>query len=403
VTITPTRPVPLAGIAKRQGPYASVEGDLEVNALLLDDGGRSVLLLSFDLLYVGQALRDAVLRAVADRLPPEAVLTIASHTHYAPASDRSKPQLGTVDSEYVRWVELQIGSLVEELWLKPPEPVQLFHGEAEAPENINRRRHRWAVGPRGFRRQQLAPNPQGICDSRLRLLEVRLASGEPLACLWTYACHPVGFPIRQGVHPGYPGVVRSRIRQAISHDMPVLFFQGFAGDLRPRVLDTRRSPLPWLRRMLNGPQFGSFDEGAWQAWTSRIADAAIRAHGAAQPVVPARLDAARFATPLSEVFLGDAGPGALTWQRFRLGVSFEVLGVSAEPVSAYHRELPDHVWAVGYLDNVFGYLPRDADLRSGGYEVVGFLRFFEHSTPLKPGLDRLFRRYVKRLFYSPKA
>ena len=56
----------------------------------------------------------------------------------------------------------------------------------------------------------------------------------PIAVLWSYACHPVGFPARTRVSADFPGVVRRALRDAHGAELPVLFLQGFAGDVRPR-------------------------------------------------------------------------------------------------------------------------------------------------------------------------
>ena len=385
----------MAGFAKRQGDFTSVEGELEINGLLLESGETSTLLLTFDLLYVGEALRTAALKSIADRVPDAAVLTAASHTHYAPATDSTKPRLGAVDPAYLEFVETKIDELVTALWQAPARPASLFVGQTSVQENINRRVARWAVGPRGIRKQQLAPNPNAPCDDRMRVVDVRGEDGQSLAMIWGYACHPVGFPVRRGIHPGYPGVVRDSLRAGT--DTPILFLQGFAGDIRPRVFDRRRSFLPWLRRVLNGPQFGAFTRPEWDDWSAKIASAATTAHHAATKVGPTALEARRLEQPLSDVLTECESQETLSWQRIKIANEIEFIGVSAEPVAAFGHALGESAWAVGCLDHVFGYFPMDSMVPEGGYEVTGFLEPFGHQGTLQSDLDAKFRAAVKSL------
>ncbi|MEI2715410.1 MAG: hypothetical protein V9E98_00100 [Candidatus Nanopelagicales bacterium] len=97
-TITPERlPIELGGYA--QGERASsIDSDLEMNCVALTDGVETAVIVSLDLLYVTHALRKAVLAGVADAgVDDSSLFMAASHTHYAPAIDETKPLLGTPD------------------------------------------------------------------------------------------------------------------------------------------------------------------------------------------------------------------------------------------------------------------------------------------------------------------
>src|SRR5207247_4126446 len=62
--------------------------------------------------------------------------------------------------------------------------------------------------------------------------------GKDVAACWSYACHPVGFPVLNDLSAEYPGLVRHMIRASCG-DIPVVFWQGFSGNIAPlQVLDT---------------------------------------------------------------------------------------------------------------------------------------------------------------------
>jgi hypothetical protein len=62
-----------------------------------------------------------------------------------------------------------------------------------------------------------------------------------------------------------------------------------------------------------------------------------------------------------------------------IGQELELFFLSAEPAAEYAsivvRALPG-AWTIGYLGDVFGYLPTDEQILQGGYEVEGFRELF---------------------------
>jgi len=76
-----------------------------------------------------------------------------------------------------------------------------------------------------------------------------------------------------------------------------------------------------------------------------------------------------------------------------LGQELTVVGVSAEVVTEYgpmvHRAFGRSITIpVGYIDEVYGYLPTERMLREGGYEVRWFLEAFALKGPLNPQIER---------------
>jgi neutral ceramidase len=67
------------------------------------------------------------------------------------------------------------------------------------------------------------------------------------------------------------------------------------------------------------------------------------------------------------------------------------------------RDHPDdHVWPVGYANDVFGYLPSRRILDEGGYEGGGALLYYGHPAPFDATVeDRVFAA-VNRLMRSTR-
>lgn len=401
VDITPELPVELAGYSGPRRVSRNARGRLEANAVLIQAGSSRLLLVSLDLLYVGKDLAEAVCdRAAAHGIPAECVVVLASHTHFAPATDRTKPTLGPVDSDVLGAMVGRVVGLVDAVLAGPLQALRLEHTSCECALNVNRRKRRGLVsfsrsglhlGPRVI----MAPAPQAPRDTSLDMLRLVAPSGEAVVVLWKFACHPVGYPDRDAVTPEYPGFIRSGLRELTgSPGLPVLFLQGFAGDVRPWVKDSARD-LHWLTALLRGTGVGSFTMDQWHAWCTEILAALQRGwHQPAWRLVAPSLSVASIGVPLVELLSLDeprlAGNRSLTIQQIWLGDCLELLCLSAEPCTPWLRlgTRGRHTMHVGCAGgDVFGYLPSDAQADEGGYEGRDFLRTFGLAGSMRPGLE----------------
>jgi hypothetical protein len=400
IDITPSQPVPLAGYAGRTREFHSVSAPLEANAVLLASEGTRVLLVSADLLYFGPELVSSVRRRVSGYgLEAEHVIMTASHTHFAPATDRTKPLLGTVDAQYLRHVEQRLLELVDVVMTTPVRRVAIHAKRVMTELNVNRRR-RWllpTVTHRGLQwgpKVVMAPSPLEPRDPAADVLRVVDDHGDVVAVLWKYACHPVCFPDRLSVTSEFPGHARGILRRALGREIPVVFWQGFAGDVRPRLVGE-----PTLKRWINtirrGPDFGDIGAPAWLPWADALASALVDGVGAAEArLVSGGLSVSTARLSLSALFDVSLNPQirdrCLWIQRLTFGTEVEALFVAAEVCSPYLRLLGGNhtTICVGYSGDVYGYLPSDRQAAEGGYEGSGFFEPFGLRGSMRPGFER---------------
>src|SRR5207237_7654952 len=279
IDITPDRPPPLAGYPERRRPSSGVADPLELNALLLRAPGQTVAILTADLLFVTAELKARLLQAVGARLGlDEASLLVgASHTHTAPALDPGKPRLGPCDPDYAALVTERAAELLGRLAAIDPVPCHVDYRTGAADHAINRRRPGWHVSLRHlpYRGVRRAPNPAGPRDETLHLLTFSDPTDRPLAVLWSYACHPVGFPARTRVSADFPGVVRRALRDAHGAELPVLFLQGFAGDVRPREVGATTRFGRRLVELVLGARFAPLSPAQYAAWAGGLAERVV--------------------------------------------------------------------------------------------------------------------------------
>ena len=408
IDITPQRPVALAGFVSRTAAFGAVASPLEAAALVLQGGSVRILLVTADLLYFGPVLTRR-LRAQAARhgFAPDQLVLAASHTHFAPATDAAKPKLGQVDDDMLAWIGDRLCDLVDRVAGAELQPARLRRGSVDTDVSVHRRR-RWPwptwtrAGVRAGPSIVMAPNPSGPRDPRLDALVVEGAQGEALAVVWKLACHPVCFPGLDSVCAEFPGHARVLLRQRLGAGLPVLFLQGFTGDVRPD-LRAAAGHWQWLSTLRRGPSFGEVSMVQWQAWADRIGQSLVGALAAAEPCPPDDgWQIARMDLPLDrivDVTLNPALAGrTVCLQRLSLGAWLDLVFVEAEVCAPYLDAFgaPQAI-CVGYTGDVFGYLPTDAQVAEGGYEGGGFMATMDLAGGLVPGFERAVRTAAQEL------
>jgi len=386
VDITPLKPATLGGYRDRHAPFESIADGLEGNILILIGHRARLVFVTIDALYPGGMLRQQLLHDLS--LEEHELFLAASHTHFAPMTCAGMPGIGVANNDYVAFVAERLVKLVRSLEGRAA-PLQIFFSQGKAHHSINRRLARWRLTKSGISFSWgLAPNPQGPKDESISCVQFR-SGGRTMAILWAYACHPTDFPFLLQISADFPGVVRSRLRETYG-DIPVLFLQGFSGDTRPPFSGLRGAG-GLLRRLLQGPQFRSPDIAEWRAWANDLASCVLAAISNDRQVDLGEPLSRRMCVAEEDLGFGGNGDKPLVWHLVDFG-GFRVLGVNAEPVTAYRRLIEPlfqgkPLLTSGCIDQTHGYLPTDAMLPQGGYEVDGFRDLFDYRTKFHDGMQ----------------
>ena len=247
----------------------------------------------------------------------------------------------------------------------------------------------------------------GPRDRELRLLRVEDEAGCLLSVIWGVSCHPTEWPQILELSSDYPGGVREALRAHLGAELPVLFLQGFCGDLRPPATGRWVRKGRWTRRLLllatsfvNGPYFVGFTPKEYRAWVEGIAACAQRGADEAANSAPLVTKLILHRASMALSVLGLSGEtSALTLHWFDLAERLRVVGISAEPCWEYAKLVRSAfpgktIWPVGYVDSVFGYLPTQSMLSEGGYEVMGFGHAFGIKGEFVSNLDRVVTELV---------
>jgi hypothetical protein len=388
----------LAGYAARTEPVSTILDGIEISAVLLECGGRRCLIFSFDLMIVGAELQDMIVaKLAAHGFKSGEVLLLASHTHFAPATDQACAGLGIPEQRFVNDMAAAAEGLLLQMLRDQPSEVTLEIRQGSLNHSINRRRYwRFPTFGRtyGFRlaRVVMAPNPQGPTDECATVLLLRrVDNGTVIGAIWHYTCHPTAVIPDNVISSDYPGVVRRALRERFG-GIPCVFAQGFCGDIRPNMRrDTpntgfRARLRQLVRTMMSGPSFASPAAGEWSRWSTDLAAkvVAIAQAPSSKSSSPATLATGSASIPLGGFFTGSAPDKPLAVQVVRFGDAIELVALSAEATVEWRdiidREIPVRNGRIrlyaGYLGALFGYLPTAVQVAEGGYEVEGFQPLF---------------------------
>ncbi|MGD7704873.1 hypothetical protein [Microlunatus sp. Y2014] len=237
--ITPPAPMRLACTGDFASTSTSVHDDQYVRVLAVRAAdGRVLLWVSYDLLFFDRALnRDLAEHArQAYGIDPAGVTVGAVHNHNAGAVAGFNP--GSGRPEYEELLRSK-GRAAIDAAMAHLRPGRLELRRTDIDLNIQRRQVTDGQATAG-------PNEGAPRDTELVLLTVTDADDVLAACVVVYACHPVFYPDKTVLTGEFP----ARLCQLLTTDRygcTPLFFQGAAGDARPRasIVDGQFTPRPF--------------------------------------------------------------------------------------------------------------------------------------------------------------
>jgi hypothetical protein len=406
VDITPKTSLWMAGFAARTQPAQGTAQPLHAQALAIEDArGRRLVVVTLDLLGVTGAMAARIGTAVRARyqVPRERLLLASSHTHSGPvvdtqllvAYDVTPRQIADIEA-YTAWLEGQIVDVVGAA-LKALAPATLHAGETTTGFGANRR---------------VQYTPEGPVDHRVPLLRVDVG-GTPRAILFSYACHNTTLQASNVEwHGDYAGVAQAAV-EAAQPGVTALFMTGCGADINPKprgtVADVEQHGRA-LAKAVTGAM-GSLppitgDTRAALEFVELPFEKALspdewkQRFGLADPYV------ARHAQLMDTMRARDGKLPAsqpIPLQVWRFGRAITLVALGGEVVVDYalrlRREHPDdHVWPVGYANDVFGYVPSRRVLQEGGYEGGGALLYYGRPGPFDATVeDRIFEALERLL------
>ena len=336
-------------------------------------------------------MSDRIGAAVArqHRVPRERLLLASSHTHSGPVVDTQLMVAYDVTPQQVRDVEAYTAALEAQIVdvvgqaLQALAPATLHAGQTTATFAANRR-------------VQYAPD--GPVDHRVPMLRVDVG-GKPRAILFSYACHNTTLPATNVEwHGDYAGVAQAAI-EAAQPGLTALFMTGCGADANPKPRGTREDVQQHGEALAAAVRDGPADADArrrrrparrWSWSTCRLPPRSRPTNGssASGSPIPTSRGTRRL---MDEIRARDGAlptSQKMPLQVWRFGDALTLVALGGEVVVDYalrlRRDHPDdHVWPVGYANDVFGYVPSRRVLDEGGYEGGGALLYYGRPGPVR--------------------
>jgi neutral ceramidase len=190
VDITPAADaaLPMSGYASRTEGFKAIHDNLNVRAIVVDDGRAQAVLIGCEVIGISAALWEKITdRLTAEtKIPRDHVILASVHTHAAPAiGTYNEPAEGDAArrrAEYVRKLEDALVTAVRQAQASL-QPARVGFGTGKANVNTNRRA---SDGSGGW---MLGNNPDDVSDKTVAVIKFETASGEALAIFSNYAVH----------------------------------------------------------------------------------------------------------------------------------------------------------------------------------------------------------------------
>lgn len=381
VDITPKLPVLMAGYESRKELSKGVHDPLSARALVFENQGKRVAIVSVESLGFYNATAAPLREAITQRcgLELSELFLCAIHTHSAPTLTLDPANGRTNNVEYTRWLQ----GILAELTLEAANHLvaaEIGFGAGSSPVGVNRREV--VRDPAGNAKVVLGRNPDVPIDREVQVLKLApIEAQAPAALLFDFAIHstslgPGNYLISGDVH----GLAAQFVEQQLGAGVIAAPFAGASGNIDPwyRVLPGFATNNGWIPEpVLLGTMLGE-EVVRTLARTKAITPAGpIATRLKAVKLAPkSRAEPSDTDTPATQPFLITAGRiGELALVGLG-GEAFTEIGLAIKAASPF-----PHTIILTHCNGAGGYVPIRAAYGQGGYEV--------NSSPFAPGADEI--------------
>jgi neutral ceramidase len=392
VDITPPRGITLQGYPGSGRVATGVRDPLYARVLVLRAGTERMALVDLDLIA---ALESEYLARLREAVRPDVsyVLTTAIHTHSGP------PLISSSSPTPRAWELSTVGKIANAIHQAATQaiPVRLGVGYGVAYIGHNRLRPDREGGVTWFEKNWTGTSTWPV-DPTVAVLRIDDMSGNALAILVNYACHPVIFGPDSSLYSAdFPGVMTRVVEKTIGGRALCFFLQGADGDINPLYAVTPLSEGAVELAERTGSELGRVAAAIAQQ-VQTVADSAPSLQFAEEILTfTPRWDARQWlaADPHSAATIAEK-----TLPEYKLPVStvlinkqLALLGMPGEPFVDLQRQWRARCpvrdcFFVGYANAYYGYFPTVDAAARGGYgaahpstwiEVDAGERMLDHS------------------------
>ena len=223
------------------GGVMGTDDPLYVRTLVVQNSGRTLAIVSLDLVKIRLDLADAAIAEASKRtgIDPDAVMICPTHNHSSPWI----PQGGPHNKEYIATISGRIANSIEKAY-KALQPARMLLGRSLVYDGLHHRRVVTKADGLGLntwlkKLNDLEQTPQvlgtaGPIDPELWVARFDSLDGQVLGTLVNFTCHP-HIHNRRNLRwsADYPGLIADQLAQEYGKQVVSVFTQGCSGNINP--------------------------------------------------------------------------------------------------------------------------------------------------------------------------
>lgn len=345
---------PLGGFSSRVSGSNKFSSSLELNGVDISYKGTTWNFCSVDALYCGNKILESEKNDCA--------IIVASHTHYAPMIDDTKPLLSSFSQESLNIYKKTFETV--EKCVVNPDSCAIYSGEVEWPIYRRFDYPQTTINKFFSKFGGFYPNIDQPIDRSIKII-VFYSKNIALFAIAYHACHPVSRSNEEIISPDYIEAIRDAVRQKFSINT-CLFFLGCSADIRPNFQTKRISFIPKNRLNLR------FNYNPSNQLQKQLDRDYFKAIINANKIYEAKISEDTINIQKKSVKI--AGFKMLEIPILRIFENIQFAFFPFEISHRYHLEIlnkyPDSFYfLVSCARHTYGYLPHLSQLKYSGYEV----------------------------------
>lgn len=417
VEITPQGPIWMAGYAARTKPSEGVLAPLYVKALAIADGKKEkVVLVGTDIIGYPRQVADRIAVEALKRygLERRQLLLNASHTHSGPVVWPNLSSMYFMNAEQQKKVEDYALELVE----KTVTAIGAALGDLKAAQiEVKRGQANFGTNRRKFTPTGVAnsPNPEGMTDHGVPMIQVKGKDGKTRAVLFAYSCHNTTMTGEfYQLNGDYAGFAQAGVEDKLP-GATAIFMTACAGDQNPNprsslehakkhgaeladaVVTTAGKPGVELKgqvrsafQLVNLP-FQPFERKDFEEELKSTNKFAVRRAEAVLKGMDERTVTRNLSYPIQVIKIG---------QQNLIALGGEVV---VEYCPRLRRETKDEgLMVLGYSNEVMCYIPSKKVVGEGGYEAKESFMYYGQPAPLAAEVEEVVVGSAMNLFRKVK-
>lgn len=394
IDITPDIPVMLYGYSSRKTPSEGVHDPLSARAVVFENNGKKVVLVSSDLGSYGSEVFQTFQKSILDKfnLKDSELFLSTIHSHSSPILSVNKETGDPNNIQYTELLNKKLLTVIGEA-IKNLKPVQTGVGVGFSPVGSNRREMR-ADGS-----ITLGRNPYGPTDKQVLVLRVETLDGKPIGAIYDYATHSTSLGAKNMKISGdVLGLSAQFTEQILGKEVVTPVFAGASGNIDPwyRVLPGFNTEAGWIPEpVLLGTLLGEEVVTVFRNIKDLKPGGEITSSFAVLECPRKKIEEGKTRMPAEEQ--KTTVPVNITVARVGEDVAF--VGFNVEMLTEIGMEIKKgspykHTFIITHCNGSSGYLPQAELYKEGGYEIT--------STRFEIGSSDLVVKKTLRMLYDLK-